>query len=478
MLGQGHPWNHLQGPLQDVLRPLAERESMVRALAIHMRQLGYDGNLAESLLRRMNWDGMTLEAKVLLVLEGRQLWNLSLEERLAFLRELLDQDRSEAFQRVLDRVLETLTAEDQNLRLAATQTLAGVAHWMQEPGLPQGTESPLIQKLEAHFAMESSKPIHQAANEALSAILAALVLRGDLGSAQSCVMEIQDLCGIHEEIQEWRQEGLDQLKERLVRSDCVDRILQLLFDVDKERMGAEIIPFLEWLGPVAAVFLMEKLGEETERQRRGRLIEALRVLGPSAAESVREALGSETWFLVRNALNLLSDIGDAGSLPDTIPLLRHKDGRVRRAAVRAMWKLGGPTAEPHLLGILKETDPDTKFEVLFALGQVKTASSAPAVLELAEDRRANERLRLKALETLGDIGAPSVIPALAEVLKKKKSFFGTTSETFDIRIGAAKALQGIGTPEARWVLQKVVEAESKGPERDAMQRILEAFTRK
>ena len=478
LLGQGHPWNHLQGPLQDVLRPLPERESMVRALAIHMRQLGYDGNLAEALLHRLDWDAMTLEAKVLQVLEGRQLWELSLEQRLAFLRELLDQDRSEAFQRVLGRVLETLTVEDQGLRLAATQTLAGVAHWMREPGLPQGTEGPLTQKLEAHFAVESSAPIHRAATEALSAILGALVLRGDLGSAQACVMELQDLCGIHEAIEEWRQEGLDKLKDRLVRSDCVDRILQLLFEVDKERLVTEIIPFLEWLGPLAPGFLMAKLGEETERNRRGRLLEALRILGPAAVDAVQQGMGADTWFLVRNALNLLCDIGNAGSLPNVVPLLRHADGRVRRAAVRAMWKLGGPAAEPHLLGILKETDPETKFEVLFALGQVKTASSAPAVLELAEDRRATERLRLKALETLGDIGAVSAIPALAELLKKKKTFFGTSSETFAIRTGAAKALHGIGTPEAHLILQKVVEAESKGPERDLMQRILESFTQK
>ncbi len=478
LLGQGHPWNHLQGPLQDVLRPLPQRESMVRALAIHMRQLGYDGNLAEALLRRLDWDAMTLEAKVVRALESRQLWDLSLEQRLAFLRELLEQERSEAFQRVLDRVLETLTVDDQNLRLAATQTLAGVTHWIREPGLPQDTEGPLTQKLEAHFAVESSAPIHQAATEALSSILGALVLRGDLASAQACIMELQDLCGIHEEIQDWRQEGLDQLKQRLVRNESVDRILQLLFEVDKERLRAEIIPFLEWLGPVAPGFLMARLGEETDRPRRGRLLEALRFLGPAAVDTVQDAMNSDTWFLVRNALNLLSDIGDAGSLPKVVPLLRHADGRVRRAAVRAMWKLGGPAAEPHLLSILKETDPETKFEVLFALGQVKTATSAPAVLELAEDRRGSERLRLKALETLGDIGAVAAIPALAELLKKKKTFFGTSSETFEIRIGVAKALLGIGTPEARWVLQKVVEAESKGSERDAMQRILEGFNRK
>ena len=87
-------------------------------------------------------------------------------------------------------------------------------------------------------------------------------------------------------------------------------------------------------------------------------------------------------------------------------------------------------------------------------------------------------LRLKALETLGDIGSPSVIPELSELMKKKKTFFGTSSEPFEIRLGAAKALLGIGTPEARWALQKVIETESKGTERDLLQRILEAFTRK
>ena len=478
LLGQGHPWNHLQGPLQEVLRPLPERESMVRALAIHMRKLGYDGNLAEALLRQLDWDTMTLEARVVRVLEGRQLWDLTLEQRLAFLRELLDQDRSEAFQRVLDRVLEALSTEDPSLRLAANQTLAGVAHWMRTPGLPKVTEGLLTQKLQAHFALETSATIYQAATDALSTILIALVLRGELGTAQACMMELQDLCGIHEALTEWRQQGLDQLKERLVRTDCLDAVLQLLFDADKERVGAEIIPYLEWLGPAAPEFLVAKLGEETERQRRGRLLEALRILGPTAVDAVQNAMGADAWFLVRNALNLLSEIGNAGSLPEVVPLLRHKDGRVRRAAVRALWKLGGPAAEPHLLGILKETDPETKFEVLFALSQVKTASSAPVVLELAEDRRVSERLRLKALETLGDIGAPTVIPALAELIKKKKSFFGTSSESFEIRIGAAKALLGIGTPEARWALQKIVEAEPKGSERDSLERILGAFTRK
>ncbi len=477
MLGQGLPWSHLEGILQDVLRPLPERDTLVRALAIHMRLAGYDGGLAEALLRRMDWEAMTLEAKMVRVLEDRQLWDLSLEQRLAFLRELLDEERFDAFQRVLDRILETLQVEDEGLRLAATQTLSGVTHWIRQPGLPQAIEGLLGQKLQTHFAVEPSPHIHQSATEAISTLLGALVLRGEPAHAQTFLMELQDLSGIHETVQPWRQEGLDQLKARLIRDDCMDHTVDVLCEVEKEVLTAEIIPYLEWLGPAAPSFLMGKLGQESDRQRRGRLIEVLRTLGSSSVDAVLEALTEKTWFVVRNALNLLSDIGDAGSIQEVIPLLRHPDGRVRRAAVRAMWKLGGPASESHLIGILKETDPETQLEVLFALGQLKTTGSAPAVLELAEDRRASERLRLKALETLGQIGVAAVIPALNDLLKRK-GFFGGGSESFEIRLGAAKALQLIGTPEARWSLQKIVEACPKGLEKESLKRVLEAFTQK
>ncbi len=477
LLQQGIPWSHLQGILQDILRPLSDRESLARALSIRMREAGLDGDLAEALLRRMDWEALSLEAKVVRALEEGQLWDLSLEQRLAFLRELLDEDRSAAFLRILDRILETLQMEDASLRLAAAQTLAGIAHWARHPGLPRDGEDTLLQKLQTHFTFEPQASVHRNTTEALSAILAAIIWRGELAHGQAGLTELRDLCGILDTIPPWRQEGLDQLHTRLCQPDLLGRVMEILCESDKELAASEIIPYLEWLGPESASALMAKLGNESDRTRRGRIIEALRTLGPAAVPVVRLSLQDPAWYLVRNALNLLGDLGDAGSLGEVIPLMRHRDGRVRRAAVRAAWKLGGPTSEPHLVAILKDTDPETQFEILFALGQINATNSAPVVVELAEDRRASERLRLKALETLGQIGSTPTIPLLIELIKRK-GFFGAVSESFDIRLGVAKALQGIGSPEARWALQKLVESQGKGPERIAMQRVLDGFGRK
>ena len=41
---------------------------------------------------------------------------------------------------------------------------------------------------------------------------------------------------------------------------------------------------------------------------------------------------------------------------------------------------------------------------------------------------------------------------------------------------SAKALRGIGTPEARWALLKAIEQEPKGREREALEQILATFS--
>jgi HEAT repeat protein len=119
---------------------------------------------------------------------------------------------------------------------------------------------------------------------------------------------------------------------------------------------------------------------------------------------------------------------------------------------------------------MKDTDGETLQEILFALGQLKSETSLPPLLELAQDKRVLEKLRLQALETLGHIGSGKALPVLLECLRRK-GFFGG-GETPSVRLAAAKALQELGTPEALLALQKAVEAEPRGEEREALRRLL------
>jgi HEAT repeat protein len=155
---------------------------------------------------------------------------------------------------------------------------------------------------------------------------------------------------------------------------------------------------------------------------------------------------------------------------DAIPCLEHSDLRVRRAALRALWRLGGQRAEPHLLEYLQRSDPDTQVEILFGLGQIRASTAVPAIGALAS--HAPEKLRIKALETLGEIGNPAAIPTLAEYLKRQGRFFKTV-ESAEVRLTAGKALSAIGTPEAVAALTRAVEEAPRSGDQAALRKVLE-----
>ena len=470
MLGKGVTWNQLRGPLQEILRPLPDREALVRALAVHLRSMGMDGGQAEVVLRRLDWEHLSLEARLLKVLEEGHLFELSHEQRLAFLRELLDLRRFDEFLRIQEILLEVLRSDLAELRLKAVQTLAGLARWAEDPGLPFEIEGPLAEALRAHFAWEADPPIHRWNADALESLLSGLVRRGDLVHAMADLAELQGLCEFQEEQLEWRNGALTQLKAGLARPDLLETAAAQMFGQDKDQLATAVYPYFEFLGAPMAQHLIARLGDEQDRTKRGRLVEAVRSLGPAALPPLMEALASPTWYLVRNALSLLGDLGDAGCTPAIVPLLRHPEPRVRRTAVRALWKLGGPAAEPHLVARLRDTDVETLQEILFVLGQMRSESALPPISELAQDKRAPERLRLQALDALAHIASPQSLPVLSELLQRK-GFFAST-ESLPIRLGAAKALAGLGSPASQALLQKVLGSEPKGEDREALRRVV------
>jgi hypothetical protein len=470
ILAQGATWTQLKEPLQDILRPIPDRDRLVRTLTSHLRITGQDASQAEAILRHLDWEALSLEARLLKVLEEGYLFELSLEQRLALLRELLDLRRFHEFLRIQEVLLETLRSPHSDLRLKAIQTVSGMARWAEQPGLPPGSEGAMAESLRAHFAWEPEPPIHQWATEAVESLLVALVHRGELRVIVSEIQELDGLCAFLEERHAWRYVALAKLRAAIQRPELLDLAIAWAFTLERDQMLREVQPYLEFTGEPMARQLVVRLGSESDRTRRGRLVEALRSLGPAAVPALLDALGAPAWFLVRNALTLLSDLGDAGCVPAVLPLLRHPEPRVRRTAVRALWKLGGPAVEPHLVARMKDADGETMQEILFALGQLRAESGLAPVADLAKDKRVHPKLRIQALDTLGQIGSPQSQPVLVECMRRK-GFFGG-GEAPAIRMAAAKALMALGTPDARAIVQKVAESEPKGEEREFLGRLL------
>lgn len=471
LLAQGFPWPEVEAALYSLM----SASPLQRAILAGLDGLpGIGAGQLEGLARRLDWDGLSLDDKLQRALEEGQFLILSHDQRLEFLRQLLKAGRQEHFLRLLEALLEALAHEDAAPREAAARTLGSLAHWIELPEFPAEAEGPLLDGFKSHFGWEPIPPIHRATEEGLATLLRCLLERGEVAHVLDAARELEGLLAFLGDAQAWREASLKRLLDALAGPEALAACVEGLHLAEPDAIPLVFVPYFEFLGEAGAAGLIRILGEEPERKRRGRLLDVIRALGPMALPALMASLDSPTWYLVRNTLNLLADVGDAGMMAPVTKCLRHEDGRVRRAAVRALWKLGGPACAPPLLALLPSTDGETQVEILFGLGQVQSGLAVYALADFAKSPDVDERLRVRTLETLGQIGHPAAVPLLAEFLRRKGRIF-TTAEPTEVRLAAARALAAIGTSPAVETLRKLVADEPRSRDRSALQQILDSL---
>jgi hypothetical protein len=469
------PWEAVKEAVFTTLRYEPQQQSMLAALEAELRGRGMGLEILErfrEIAQQLDWESLPMDEKIRMAIQYGHLWTLTLDQRLTFLRRLLDEGRLDTFATLLEQVVAGLGSEEPSRREPAAHTLKGVTRWLADPGLPEEAESGLLQGLAAHFGWEPHLHIHRSTTEALDLALGGLVAKGEPGHALGLLRELANLCEFQGNDTEWRDAALTGLWGRLSDPTSLRKVVELLHTATPETMLTELIPYLEAAGGAACRLLVDILGEEPDRKRRGRLIEAIRGLGEPALPALYEGLDSPTWYLVRNTLNLLADMGDAGALRAVERCLAHQDGRVKRAAVRTLWKVSGPAAVPILLATLPAVDPATQMEIIFALGHLRSPLAVPVLGPFALDRKTPEALRVRAAETLGKIGEPKAIPELTELAARRGRIF-TTAEPTAVRVAACQALISIGTTSALTALRGIVAAEPWNKERSTLQRVLD-----
>lgn len=474
--GQGDTWDGLKDHLHGILQGSPSFQGLLAALETELRNRGLGLENLHDLVSRMDWETMGVDEQLRLVAEHDHLWKLSGDQRLRFLRKLLDEGRLDTFGAILEEVIRNLASDDAHRREMAARTLAGVAHWLAVPGIPSECELPLLGGLTGHFGSERLPRVHHVTTEALGTALDEMVQRGEPGHAHALLLELDALVMFLESKEPWRTDALAWLWDRLAQPPSLARVMELVHTSNPETLLNELIPYLEKVGMPAAQALVEVLGEEQDRKRRSRLMEVIRGLGDLALPAVVESLESPKWFLVRNTLNLMADMGDMAALKPAEACLAHRDVRVRCAAVRTVWKVGGPVAMPALIAAFAHADPDTMLEIMFAFGQVRSAAAIPTLGAFATDHRMPEKLRARAAEVMGTIGDPSALPFLEELVRRRGRIF-TTAEPTAIRVAACKALAALGTPVALGSLRALVAKEPRNTDRPLLQQVLEQSLR-
>ena len=179
------------------------------------------------------------------------------------------------------------------------------------------------------------------------------------------------------------------------------------------------------VGAAAAPPLLDALAVAESRGARRGLLAQLAKMGAEIAPFVIARLEDSRWYVTRNLLALLEELGPPPAGFSAAPYMRHTDARVRWQAVKLQLKLPAERDEALVVG-LRDQDPRT---LRLALGlavalQTCPDTAVPLLVNRATDRTLPGDLRALAVRALGYTRAPAALETLLQITAGGRTLFG------------------------------------------------------
>jgi len=177
------------------------------------------------------------------------------------------------------------------------------------------------------------------------------------------------------------------------------------------------------VGVRAADPLLDALAAASTRGVRRGLLAQLVTLGPGIGPLVVKRLDDERWYVTRNLLGLLEEVGATPPGFSAARFAAHPDARVRWQALK-LW-FGFPAERDAALSAgLHDADPRVLRLALAVAQQLCPDPLIPLVAALATDRALGSELRLLAIRVLGGSDAPAARAALLQVSAGGRTLLG------------------------------------------------------
>lgn len=206
------------------------------------------------------------------------------------------------------------------------------------------------------------------------------------------------------------------------------------------------------MGEDGADALIEQVIQAQTAEDRATLFEALGQL-PAAVSSLVRMLGDSRWFVVRNAADLLGEMGATAAEGSLIALLRHPDDRVRRSATNALLKLGTPDAMKGIYEAVSDTSPDVRMHAAAALAGRKDARTTATLIRAIEDEDDGD-VQIAMIAALGRVATQDAVQKLVKLAEPEQRLF--RKKAVNLRVAAVQALGEARTPAALNALRDLV----------------------
>lgn len=466
---QGADWNGLKEAIYFAITAKDDADELYKIFETHWLKSGKDAARASEIKNYIQWDYSPLDSQLASVEKPEFMWSMP-ESQLNRLIARVMKQTSGAIQNLLEKIVAAGNLENPSLRERAARALEFIALSAGTFAISNEAERTLIQSLAEDFGKEAEPQIAAIKHRCIRRMFDAFMSRNDFSRATWLLRELNSRCA-YESSASQKGKALAEIKSRLCIRANIEPVIQKCFELGSDYFQGTAQPWLKALGASAVEYLMEMLSEESDRRRRGQIMDAIRSYGGDILPYLVKSLDSDKWYLVRNTLILIAEMADQSCFSGVVKCLKHSDLRVKRTAARTLWRGFGKQAAGPLLNIFEEAEPEVFEEILFGLAQIEAPSAIAVVTEYAVETKNPDNLRVMALNALASNPSRDSLPALIELVKRKGRII-TTSGPLEIRVAAAKAMVAIGQ-EGRYRLHEILRSEPNGAERDELNLIME-----
>lgn len=203
---------------------------------------------------------------------------------------------------------------------------------------------------------------------------------------------------------------------------------------------------LDMLGAGAVPGLLTLIGAETDFDQRTKLYKIAAHAGQGVLEIFERRLQDPDERVAKAVVWVMCEFDEPKALDILKQAIRHDSEGIRVEGIRAMTSCRGAAGAPLIVASMDDVSEHVREAAFRAVATLKAESAIPKLSEMASDKDfffRNLALRIKAIETLGDIGSPAALP----VLKKLSSGRAFRGKAKTLREAAAKAVNKISPSE-------------------------------
>jgi hypothetical protein len=191
---------------------------------------------------------------------------------------------------------------------------------------------------------------------------------------------------------------------------------------------------------------------------------------PTAAGALLHLLTDERWYVVRNALDLLGDLGPTDAEARIAEQLSNREPRVRRAAAIALGKIASSRSVLALLQALSDPSPDVRVQAALGLGAIANARAVPWLVEaLGTETDPDVQVALVAA-----LGRTPTEEAVSKLIRAAEPGGMLLRKPMVLRLRAIEALGVAATPAARTALRGLLHDKDREV-RDAAHQAVSRF---